>query len=428
MFKKIAWILLIPIILFIVLISIIYTKQDQVIQSQLSEMNKGHQGLLKIGDTHLALFENFPNISFKIDDVKVYETKNDQEKAILNVADIFIRFNIIDIIKGNYDIQSILLENGTFNIVIHEDGSTNLEHALATTESSERNQSLKIHLKTIDLLNLDIHKFDESTNVDVETYIYAANGGFKTENGLINAHLDTEFKLNIFNNGDTTYIHDKYFEFHTDMTLNEKTGIIDFKPSGVTMEHGDFELEGSLDMKNDMDLDMTVKGTKPNFDMLIAFAPHEIIPVLERYKNAGKIYLNAKIQGPTAHGLTPFIDAKFGANEAFLENTEKKKRIDNMGFEGHFTNGEERNLKTMEFSLNNMTANLEKGKFIGAVSVKNFEEPEIDMTLDANFKVDFIADFLNLKDIKDPSGNVNIKMKFHDIIDLENPEHTLKDL
>ena len=426
--KRILWALSIPIVLFSALILTIYLKQDEVIQSQLNTMNEGHEGLLEIGDTHLALFDNFPNISFKIDDVKVYETKNNKEKAILNVADIFIRFNLLDLISGNYDIHSLLIEEGFFNIVIHKDGSTNLQHALATTKTEDKNNPLEIHLKTIELINLDIHKYDEATKVDVETFMYFANGGFKSGDGLISGHIDSDFELNIFNNGDTTYIHDKHFEFHTDITLNEKTGIVEFKPSGVTMEHGDFELQGSLDIKNDMDLDIEIKGTKPNFDMFIAFAPHELIPVLERYKNAGKIYLNAKIKGPTAHGLTPFIDANFGASEAFLENTEKGKKIDNMGFEGHFTNGKEQNLTTMEFSLNNMTADLEKGKFIGGVSVKNFEEPEIDMSLDADFNIDFLAEFLNLKDVQNPSGNIKMQMKFHDIIDLDNPEHTLKDL
>ena len=79
--------------------------------------------------------------------------------------------------------------------------------------------------------------------------------------------------------------------------------------------------------------------------MLIAFAPVDLIPVLERYKNAGNIYFNASIKGPTLHGIMPFIDANFGASEAYLENTGERKRIEDMGFEGHFTNGSERNLK-----------------------------------------------------------------------------------
>lgn len=426
--KILIWSLSGLIFLFGVLILIIYIKQDEIIQSQLETMNKEHKGLLKIGDTHLALFENFPDLSFKIDDVRIYETKDDHKKAILDVKDIYVGFNLIDILKGNYDVHSLLIEDGYFNIILHEDGSNNLQNALATTEEENKEEELQIHLQTIRLENLDIHKFDESTNIDVETYIYAAEGGFKTGNGLINAHIDTDFNLNVFDDGDTTYIHDKHFEFHTDVHINDKTGMVTIDPSGITMEHGDFEIEGSFDTKNDMTVDLSISGTKPNFDMFIAFAPHELVPVLERYKNAGKIYFNAKVQGPTAHGKMPFLDAKFGASEAFLENTEKAKIVDDMGFEGHFTNGKKRNLETMEFSLTGMTANLEKGKFVGAVFVKNFEEPDIKMELDADFDVEFLAGFLNLDNIQDASGSIEMHMKFHDVIDIENPELALKDL
>ena len=40
---------------------------------------------------------------------------------------------------------------------------------------------------------------------------------------------------------------------------------------------------------------ISIKGTKPSFDMFIAFAPTELIPVLERYENAGKIFFNASM-------------------------------------------------------------------------------------------------------------------------------------
>ena len=426
--KALAWSILLPVLVFCILLTIIYVKQDKIFQWQLNTMNQAHKGLLKIGDTHLAPFENFPDLSFKIDNVQIYETKDNNAKAILDVKDIYIGFNLWDILKGNYDVHSLLIEDGYFNFIIHEDGSNNLKNALATTQDATKDEELHIHLQTIRLENLDFHKFDESTKIDVETYINWADGGFKTVNGLINAHIDSDLNLNVFDNGDTTYIHDKHFEFHTDVSINDKTGMLKFEPSGITMEHGDFEFEGSLDTKNDMTVDIDIKGTKPNFDMFIAFAPHELIPVLERYKNAGKIYFNAKVQGPTIHGQTPFVDANFGAKEAFLENKERGKKLDEMGFQGHFSNGAERNLKTMEFSLTDMTANLEKGKILGSVFVKNFENPEIDMELDANFNLDFLAGFLNLEDIKDASGSIKLKMKFHDIIDLDNPEHTLKDL
>ena len=429
-FRFIASIVLLPILLFGVLVLYINIKQDDIIQNEISLLNQQHKGLVTIGDTHLSLFSNFPDISFKIDDVKIFENKDANSAEILDVADIYIGFNLWDIVKGNYNIQSLIIEEGFFNIVLHADDTINLQNALASLEETETENDdfSNIKLKNIKLRNLDIHKLDEKTNTDLETYVHQAEGGFTISDQEVSGHIDTEFVMNLIDNGDTTYIRHKHFELHTDVTLDKKTGLLAIKPSGVKMEHGDFELEGSIDTKNEVDLNLVIKGTKPNFDMLIAFAPEDLIPVLERYKNAGKIYFNAIVQGPTLNQQTPFVDVRFGASEAFLENTDKHKRINDMGFSGQFTNGEERNLRSSKFSLKDMTAKLETGKFLGNIVVTNFEAPEVDMQLNADFNLEFMTSFLNINEIENTSGDVSLEMNFHDIIDIDQPQLTLNKL
>ncbi|TPN83440.1 AsmA family protein [Aquimarina algicola] len=419
--------LLIPPVLVGGILLYIQSNQSEIIKGEIVKLNKEHKGLISVGNSELSLFGSFPYISIKVDDVQVFETKEDHAPIIMDVKEIYIGFNLWDIVKGNYDIQSLLIEEGVFNIVIHENNTTNIQNSLANTSETET-PSTNIHLKKIKLKNLDIHTLDEATNTDVEKFIYAGKGGFSRKDSIIAGHIDTDFELNVIKDGDTTFIHKKHFEIHTDLIFNEYTGIIDIQPSGIVMENGDFELEGSIDTKNDVDLDLSIKGTKPNFDMLIAFAPTDIIPVLEKYKNAGEIYFNASIKGPANKGNRPFINASFGAGKAFLENTAKEKKIDHMGFNGHFTNGENRDASTMEFSLTDMTASLEKGEFKGSVFVKNFESPEVDMQISSNFSLDFIADFLELEQVQDTSGEVSLKMNFHDIIDIDNPEEALQKL
>ncbi len=416
-----------PILFAGVLLLYIQSNQSEIIKGEIAKLNKEHQGLIKTGDSELSLFGNFPDVSIKIYDVQIFETKSENAAVIADVKDIYVGFNLWDIVGGNYDIQSLLVEEGKFNIVIHENNTTNIQNSLASTAASET-PTTNIHLKKIKLKNLDLHTVDEATNTDVEKFIYAAEGGFSIKDSIIAGHIDTELELNVIKDSDTTFIRKKHFEIHTDLVFNEYTGILDIEPSGILMENGDFELEGSIDTKNDIDLDLHIKGTKPNFDMLIAFAPADVIPFLEKYKNAGEIYFNASIQGPANKGNKPAINADFGAGKAFLENTTKAKRIDEMGFKGHFTNGKNRDASTMEFSLTDMTASLEKGEFKGSIFVKNFESPEVDMQINSNFNLDFITDFFELEEVQNASGAVTLKMNFHDIIDIDHPEKALQQL
>ncbi len=426
--RFIAGIILVPLLLLGATITYIKIKQNSIIKEGITSLNKTHKGSVAIGNTHLSLFSNFPNISFKADDLKIYENKKKNSPTIMDVKDIYIGFNLWDIVKGNYNLKSLIIEDGFFDIIIHEDKSINILNALKSFNETESEEPITFNLNKIKLRNLDIHKKDEGENTDLETFIYNAEGGFNIDKQSISGHVNTEFEMNLIDNGDTTYVKHKHFELHTDLNLNKDTGLLTVKPSGVTMEHGDFEIEGKVDTKNDVDLDLKIRGTKPNFDMLIAFAPNDLIPVLERYKNAGKIYFNAIVQGPTLNQQVPFFDVNFGASEAFLENTNKGRRVNDMGFKGHFTNGNERNARTTTFSLEDMTAKLEKGKFIGNVVINNFDEPEVDMQLDADFNIEFMTGFLNLNDVDDAKGNISLKMNFHDIIDIDKPEQALNKL
>ncbi|MEP3207212.1 MAG: AsmA-like C-terminal region-containing protein [Gilvibacter sp.] len=416
-----------PAILLGGLLLYIQSNQSGIIKSEIAKLNQEHKGLITVGDSELTLLGNFPDISIKVYDVRVFETKQDDAPIIMDVKDIYVGFNLWDIVRGNYDIQSLVIEEGVFNIVIHEDNTTNIQNSLASTTGTD-STSTNIHLKKIRFKNLDVHTVDEATDTDVEKFIYSGKGGFSRKENIIAGHIDTDFELNVIKSGDTTFIRKKHFEVHTDLVFNEDTGILDIEPSGIVMENGDFELEGAIDTKNDVDLDLTIKGTKPNFDMLIAFAPADVIPFLEKYKNAGEIYFEASIQGPANKGNRPSITAQFGAGKAFLENTARAKKIDNMGFKGHFTNGENRDASTMEFSLTDMTASLERGEFEGSLFVKNFDSPEVDMRINSNFNLAFIADFFELQQVEMASGKVSLKMNFHDIIDIDNPEKALQKL
>lgn len=421
--------ILVPILVVGSVILYIQSNQNEIITSEIAKLNKEHKGLISIGESELSLFGNFPYISLKVYDVKVFETKEDNAPIIVDVEDIYVGFNLWDIVNGNYDIQSLIVEEGVFNIVIHENNTTNIENSLASTSNAPSTSATNVHFKKIQFKNLDIHTLDEATNTDVEKFVYSGKGSFSLKDSIIAGHVDTDFELDVISDAIVPdFMKKKHFEIHTDIEFNQHTGILTIQPSGVKMQNADFELKGTIDTKNDVDLDLYIEGAKPNFDMLIAFAPSNVIPYLERYNNSGDIFFNATIKGASNKGNRPAINAEFGAGEAFLENPARGKKIDNLGFKGHFSNGSNRDTDTMELSLTDMTASLEKGKFKGSLFVKNFKSPEVEMEVDSNFNLDFIAAFFELDQVQNASGEVSLNMKFHDIIDINEPEKALQKL
>ena len=126
--------------------------QSEIIKDEIAKLNQEHKGLISVGKSDLSLFGNFPYISVKVYDVQIFETKEDNAPVIMDVNDIYVGFNLWDIVNKNYDIQSIVVEEGVFNIVIHENNTTNIQNSLAGTSETET-ASVNVHLKKIKLKN-----------------------------------------------------------------------------------------------------------------------------------------------------------------------------------------------------------------------------------------------------------------------------------
>ena len=158
--KKKFWIRLtvlvfaVPILLLTIALGILYLEQDDLIQSEINALNKGHKGKISIGETHLEPFANFPYISIKVDNVRILESKDSTAEVLLDVKDIYTGFNVWDILQGNYDIKNILIEDGLLNLIFHKDGTLNIQNALQTTQESEGGSPMDIHLKNIQLRNI----------------------------------------------------------------------------------------------------------------------------------------------------------------------------------------------------------------------------------------------------------------------------------
>ncbi|MEM6262534.1 MAG: AsmA-like C-terminal region-containing protein [Bacteroidota bacterium] len=433
LFKISGVILLILAVLTAVVFTIIYSNKDDLLQEALTEVNQDFEGRILIDNARFTPFINFPYVSIDLEKVEIHETKSVDSDTVLFVNDVYVGFDFFAIMKGNFIVKKIKLKDGFLNLVQHEDGTLNILKALSgdstqVDTAAQETESFDIKLKKIELVDIDLLKLNESTGILVEAYIEKAKSSFSTTDEAIEASLKSQFLFNLVLEGDTSFLHDKHVSLETGFKYNTKENLLQLEPSELLIEKAQFLMEGNIDVDDDLNLDLSFSGQKPNFDLFLAFAPEELAPLLSRYDNGGKVFFDATVKGPSVNGKNPHIDVVFGCEEAFVENKTVKKELNDLYFKGHFTNGEKNDPTTMELSIMDFAARPETGDFKGNVVVKNFEEPDINMQLDSEFNLDFLAKFFNLNDLKDVSGKVSLKMNFHDIIDLDNPTKAISKL
>lgn len=415
--------------LIIIAIGTIYIKQDDIVQELISKLNKDFEGKIEINDSHITPFDNFPYISVDLEGVKIYESKNDTSILIADLSEVFLGFNLITIFKGDLNINDIKLKDGELDLVQHIDGSLNIENALSSkADVKDANEEFHLAINEIELENIDIHKLNEENNLIFDALIYEADAKFVTSPQHVYIFFDSKFELNIIDNADTTFIKHKNFELHTKLDYRIEEEILVFQPTKIQLENSEFEIEGSINFKDDVNLDIEIKGNKENYNLFFAMAPEELIPLLERYENSGNLFFNIHVKGKTAHGHSAAVNASFGCENGFFKHKIKNSKVDDLNFIGTYTNGVSRNFKTSKLTIQDFSANPAEGQLFANLKVTNFDDPEVDFQVKTAFELNFLTDFFNLKNIKDLSGSVELEMNFHDIINIDEPEQAISKL
>ena len=419
-----------PVVLFFSVLLIVYVKQDAIVKSLIETANKDFKGAIRIKGSHIAPFADFPYISIDIEGLEIFEEDDfDSKKRILQINETYIGFDISGLMTGKYDVKTIRLTDGDIRLVRHLDGSFNIVKAFETGLPPEKvKEEFHLDLKSIKLDKIDISKYNESNGMMVDAYITKTTTSFKTTNKHLSIGLDSKFELSLIKNGDTTFIRHKHFEVDTKLDLDELTQVLSITETEVLLEGASFQFGGKVDFKDEANVDLHFKGNNQNFDLYLAMLPKDLSESLKEFDNQGKIFFDARIKGKTMNGQQPQINAKFGCKNGYFNNLESKKKLEKIGFKGSFTNGSKRDLSTMRFELENFSAKPEAGTFKGKLSVENFDSPTIDMNLISDFDLDFLAKFLNTKELKGLSGRVILTLNFHDIIDLNNPEKSIERL
>lgn len=412
------------------IVGLIYTQKDSILKSTLDHANKDFRGNIKIEKVDIDILKNFPYISIRFTHFQLFERKEKMSPKIMDIENVYLGIDLWHFLQNDLQIKKVVLENGKIHITQDAHSQFNIVEALRPSDEIYKspNKTFTIDLKAIHLKNIDIKKENTATHIMVETDVQYAIASFQKTIENIKFHIDGVFTLNTFQNQKPTFIYHKHLELHTDLIYDKAIQILQLRKTTASIEGVVFNLIGQIEVKNDVYVDLRLTGNKPNFDLLIALAPEELIPTLRSYDNKGQIYFDAQIKGKTMNSHTPSIQANFGCKNGYIKNTSVNKAIDQLGFHCTFTNGAERSNASSVFELRDFKARPEAGKFVANLTVKNFESPEIDMKLDSDFDLEFLAKFFKLKDLSNINGQVLLSMNFHDIIDLEHPEKALTKL
>ncbi|WP_338768827.1 AsmA-like C-terminal region-containing protein [Bernardetia sp. ABR2-2B] len=416
---------------------ILYKNQDFIAEKVTEKLNEMQVGHTTLGGLHISPFKNFPYISVDLEDLKFYSSNDETQRPVYAFDDVYIGFDAWKLLEGEYTIKKIVVQKGELHIIRFEDSTINLVLAKSLNpkelktelEKAEKDKENHFHLdlKSIELIDVFVEKEDRLENNLVQTQIKKAKSTFTYNTNFIDNHLDIDFELVDLNLHKMDFFVKKHINIISDIHYNLKDNYLDIDPSELQIEGGVFGLEGFIDIENDMDIDISIQGKKPDFKLITSFAPPDVYEKLESYRNKGEIYFKGMIQGKLTEG-NPKIGLEFGCENAQFINPNANKSISDLSFMGYYTNGEERNLKTSEIYLTNLSGKPENSFVKGSFHVINFDDPYFSIDLHSSLNLVSLYELFELDMVEGLQGQAIIDMNIDELLDADDIEGILGEL
>jgi uncharacterized protein involved in outer membrane biogenesis len=127
--------------------AIVYFNSDKIKQTFIKELNKHLLTEVKVKDIDIGWMSSFPLVSVSFSQISIADAYKDttlNQGTMASLSNLSLKFNLIDVLSGSYNIRKIEAEKGQIKLRILNTGDCNYEFWKSDTSSSDSEFSFSI--------------------------------------------------------------------------------------------------------------------------------------------------------------------------------------------------------------------------------------------------------------------------------------------
>ncbi len=366
--------------------------------------------------------QSFPKVTLHIENLKIKESLKSSQDSLLVIKSINLGFDITELFRGNFVINSCKLSNGYIHLKFFENGSNNFS-ILKETNSSKEQAPFSFKIDELELENVEIEYWDLKANQKHKIFALEAQSAISHIKNLTHLGIDGQFICLQLGIGNEAFLEKKPFSVDAKLTYDSDKRNILFNNSKLTLEKALFEIDGNIFIEQEKYWNLKIGSPNTDVQAMVSLLPHEISKDLLEYKSTGNLYFSGKIIGLQSATQSPLIEFDFGFKNASFYHPKVEQKITKAQLQGKFSNGKNRNNSTSLLSLKNFSGYLGKDLLSGNILIKNFDNPYLDVDLKGDFNIAAALKLYPVKKIKSATGvieaDVNFKGKLSDLTDVK---------
>lgn len=420
-FKKIIRALLIAILLLLVgLFTVVFVFEDEAIAVFVRHSQHYLKTEVKVKSLNLTLWKHFPDVALEMEDAVVFDAIEGSTDTLLVAENISLSFNIADLLRKNYTIDALFIENARLNIKVDENGHNN--YNILKEKKSDSPEPVSFNLSKIVFNKVRVHYIDQQIINNHLMYVRDAEASLVIQPDSLVIGLVGNMAVDHISLDKINYVENKEVAIDAGMTFGFKDRFLHFQPSKVEIGKSNFDLSGSIRTGEISELDLKISAKKGDVQTLVALLPNQYVSALDKLQTSGNVYLDVTLKGAMGDDIAPSVNVDFGFENAEFFHDGSDQRITQANLKGRYSNGENRTALTSFLELSNVKGNIKGNPFVADFKLQNFKDPFINLSLSGKFDILSVLELFPTEEIKPKSGtltasNVEISGRLNDFQD-----------
>ncbi len=376
--KYFAWLFGGLIVLVIVaLLAITQIFGDQIEKRVIAEMNEYIQTEVNIrGGVEFSVFSNFPKASIEFKDIIVMGSTRKPDDTLLIAKRVYLLANIWELISQDWNIRSVVIEEGKMHMRTFKPGVTNFQLIKPTEKTDTAATHFLLNLSAAKLKNVQyIYEYALSgVLVDLQIHDAEVAGNFTESNFYIEA--DAALFSNHIQIKGTDYARAKDIALEGNIRILPEKGVYSLDVPALQIQGNNFSVLGSFEVPEEKTVfDLDVQGRDLAVSNFLQLFPDTVLSYAKDYQVEGALKFGVKIKGELSKNKSPRVDISYQLDKATVHYVPLNKTVEKLMIKGSFTNGGKQRLSTSEVVVEELLAYLDGEKLQIKGSMKNLETP-----------------------------------------------------
>ena len=330
----IAGIVVLVVIIALIILPMIF--KPQLVRLVEDQTNKNLNARLDLGGIGLNLFQDFPNLTLKIDDPVVVNNAPFEGDTLAMMNDLRVSIDLGSLVFGkSIRVVSVLLDEPRVNLRVLEDGAVNWDIAVSgevDTTASEPGTGgeFAITLQSYEIRDAALHYVDEMSGMEVHVDDLSHKGSGDFTQDIFKVRTETDIEGVTLGTGGIKYLNNVPLRLKADIDVDAKNQKYTVSQNELQLSEIMLSFDGFMQQIGEaMDINLTFGTNQNDFRDILSLIPSMFQSDLAGLESAGSLQIDGEVKGLMKGESYPSFDVQLTIRDGMFRHPESPAPLRN---------------------------------------------------------------------------------------------------